>query len=380
MAELYSINKLKLPTGEPRLGEDVFENLSLPLLLLNDAGEIVDVNPVAEELFGRSRKRLKGCVLPEVLSRSAELGPQVQNVAASGQMVLMRGQELVLADGQEYIADCWIRPLSQSGYLLLELHAEADRQLLTRTARRELQAESLALLRRTLCHEVRNPLGGMRGAAQLLVSELNKEDQDKELLACAELIIREVDRLDTLVEQLGQEDLELAEASVRLAQIIENAWHVQRMELNDPPRMVLDFDPSIPALDGNADALQQLFLNLLTNAVQAGAERIQVTTRIRHNHPCQGIRYATVVSTQVEDNGSGVPGDLEADMFTPLISGHTQKNQHSSNHGLGLAVAQQIAQQHSGELLYQRLSQGSRFELLLPILPVAAHGSDNDQH
>ncbi len=379
VAELYSINNPG-PAGadELRLSEEIFDNLSFPLLLLSNTGQIIDVNPVAEELFGRSRERLKGCVLPEVLTRSADIGPQIENVAASGQMVLMRGQELVLADGRDYIADCWLRPLTTDGYLLLELHAEADRQLLTRTARREQQAESLALLRRTLCHEVRNPLGGMRGAAQLLVSELDTAGQDPELLACAELIIREVDRLNILVEQLGQEELELQQASVRVPQIIENAWQLLRLELPQPPRIVLDFDPSIPALDGNADALQQTFLNLLSNAVQSGAEKITVSTRIRHNHPCQGIRYATVVSVKIEDNGSGVPGNIEADMFTPLISGRTASDQGSSNHGLGLSVAQQIARQHEGELVYKRLPQGSRFELLLPIIPFTSTRPGND--
>lgn len=378
MAEIYPINNPEPVAAGLQLSEDIFDNLSFPLLLLNNSGRIVDVNSVAEELFGRSRKRLQGCVLPEVLSRSADIGPQIENVAASGQMVLMRGLELVLADGQEFIADCWLRPLTTDGYLLLELHAEADRQLLTRAARQELQAESLALLRRTLCHEVRNPLGGMRGAAQLLVSELDTAGQDPELLACAELIIREVDRLNTLVEQLGQEDLELKSSSVRLPQIIENAWQLLRLELSVPPRIMLDFDPSIPPLNGNADSLQQLFLNLLANAAQAGAEKIMVATRIRHNHPCMGVRYATVVSITIEDNGTGVPGDIEADMFTPLISGRTQNNQQGSNHGLGLAVAQQIAQQHEGELVYKRLLEGSRFELLLPIIPFVPTGRGND--
>lgn len=379
VAKLYSISHPG-PEGLS-LSEEIFDKLSFPLLLLSNAGQIIDVNPVAEELFGRSRERLKGCVLPEVLSRSADIGPQIEKVVASGQMVLMRGLELVLADGQDFVADCWLRPLNTEGYILLELHAEADRQLLTRTARRELQAESLALLRRTLCHEVRNPLGGMRGAAQLLVAELNNAGQDPELLACAELIIREVDRLNTLVEQLGQEDLELQQASVRIPQIIENAWQLLRLELPHPPRIVLDFDPSIPALDGNADALQQLFLNLLSNAVQAGVEKITVTTRIRHNHPCQGIRYATVVSIKIEDDGAGVPGEIEADMFTPLISGriaNRKGRQASSNHGLGLSVAQQIARQHEGELVYKRLPQGSRFELLLPIISFPSARSIND--
>jgi len=361
------------PVVGPQLSEDIFANLSLPVVLLNDAGEIVDVNPICEELLGRSRERLKGCVLPEVLIQCADLGPRIEKVVNSGEQLLMRGVELMLADGREYIADCWLRPLDTPGYILLELHAEADRQLLTRHARRKQQAESLALLRRTLCHEVRNPLGGMRGAAQLLVSELDKPAQDPELLAYAELIIREVDRLNTLVEQLGQEDLQLASCSVNLAQIIENAWQLLRLEQENPPRVVLDFDPSIPLLDGNADALQQVLLNLLANATQAGADKITVSTRVRHNHPCQGIRFATVISIKVEDNGSGVPKDLETEIFTPLISSRNMANEVNSsitktkNHGLGLAVAQQIARQHSGELVYKPRAGGSLFELLLPL-------------
>lgn len=369
MAELFSINASGLAVAHPHLSDDVFDKLSLPLLLLSAAGKIIDANPVAEELFCRSRKRLKGCVLPEVLIRSAEIGPQIEKVANSGQMVLMRGQELVLADGREFIADCWLRPMNDAGDMLLELHAEADRQLLTRAARQKIQTESLALLRRTLCHEVRNPLGGMRGAAQLLAAELTAAEMDTELVACAELIIREVDRLNLLVEQLGQQDMQLQIDSVRLPQVIENAWQLLRHELSAPPELALDFDPSIPLLNGNADALQQLFLNLLANAVQAGAGKITLTTRIRHNYPCHGVRYATVVSITVIDDGSGVPGEIEADMFTPLVSGQKSDKKTGSNHGLGLAVAQQIAQQHTGELVYKRLTQGSKFELLLPIIP-----------
>lgn len=378
MAELYSINASEPAAALLHLSDDVFEKISLPLLLLSACGQIIDVNPVAEELFCRSRKRLKGCVLAEVLIRSAEIGPQIEKVATSGQMVLMRGQELVLADGKEFIADCWLRPLNTNGDMLLELHAEADRQLLTRAARQEIQAESLALLRRTLCHEVRNPLGGMRGAAQLLAADLATAEKDTELLACAELIIREVDRLNILVEQLGQEVLELQADSVGLPQTIENACQLLRLELSVVPEMLLDFDPSIPLLSGNADALQQLFLNLLVNAVQAGAAKITLATRIRHNHPCHGVRYATVVSITVIDDGFGVPGEIEADMFTPLVSGQTGQHKTGNNHGLGLAVAQQIAQQHTGELVYKRLPQGSRFELLLPIISHDSATAKND--
>lgn len=378
MAEPCSIIAPEPAVTHSQLSDDVFDNLSLPLLLLNACGQIIDVNPVAEELLCRSRKRLKGCVLPEVLIRSAEIGPQIEKVATSGQMVLMRGQELVLADGKEFIADCWLRPLNTDGDLILELHAEADRQLLTRAARQEIQAQSLALLRRTLCHEVRNPLGGMRGAAQLLVAELSSAENDPELLACAELIIREVDRLNILVEQLGQEVMEMKAGAVGLPKIIENAWQLLRLELAMPPELVLNFDPSIPQLNGNADALQQLFLNLLTNAVQAGASKIKLATRVRHNYPCRGVRFATVVSITIEDDGCGVPGEIEADMFTPLVSSQKAQNKTVNNHGLGLAVAQQIARQHTGELVYKRQPLGSRFELLLPIIPLELAAPPND--
>jgi two-component system nitrogen regulation sensor histidine kinase GlnL len=220
---------------------------------------------------------------------------------------------------------------------------------------REVQTGMLDLLRRNLGHELRNPMGGIRGAAQMLDAELH----DKELGTLARLIMREVDRIEELIRRFGQPRLSHSKAD--LHQVIDEAVDLLQAESGGRVGIERDYDPSIPPLPGDASALRQVVLNLVRNAQQAGAQNIRLRTRVEHGAALLQAGQGMLARADVEDDGEGVPEELRALLFLPLVTGRRDGT------GLGLAMAQQIAAAHSGLLSYEALDQGSRFSLRLPL-------------
>jgi two-component system nitrogen regulation sensor histidine kinase GlnL len=250
--------------------------------------------------------------------------------------------------------DCLTQALPD-GHLLLEFYELKLELQLMQLQQREVQTGMLDLLRRNLGHELRNPLGGIRGAAQMLAGEL----EDQELGTLARLIMREVDRIEELIKRFGQPRLSHAKAD--LHKVIDEALELLQAESGGRVTVERDYDPSIPMLPGDASALRRVVLNLVRNAEQAGAGQIRLRTRVEHGaallQPGQGM----LARTDVEDDGEGVPEELRALLFLPLVTGRRDGT------GLGLAMAQQIAAAHGGLLSYEALPTGSRFSLRLPL-------------
>jgi two-component system nitrogen regulation sensor histidine kinase GlnL len=250
--------------------------------------------------------------------------------------------------------DCTIQPLTGQG-MLLELYDLKWQQQQTKLQQREVQTGMMDLLRRNLGHEIRNPLGGIRGAAQMLAAEL----ADRELGTLAELIMREVDRIDELLARFGQSELDCKPVDIHF--VLQETTDLIRMESAESVRIIQNYDPSIPPILADASALRQVFLNLLRNAFQAGATEIEIRSRIDYDITLLQPGMSRVVRLDIMDNGRGVPASLRSLLFMPLVTGRRNGT------GLGLALAQQIAAAHKGLLTYAPLEPGSSFTLRLPL-------------
>jgi two-component system nitrogen regulation sensor histidine kinase GlnL len=221
---------------------------------------------------------------------------------------------------------------------------------------RESQVQTVLpdVLLRNLGHEIRNPLGGIRGAAQLMAAELD----DRETGELARMIMREVDRIDDLIKRFWQP--RKRREPFDLHQVLQEALQLQETESAGALTIERDYDPSIPDLSGDAAAIRRVLLNLVRNARQAGATRLVARTRIEHGSALLEKDAGMLVRVDIEDDGEGVPERLRPLLFLPMVTGRREGT------GLGLALAQQIAADHGGLMSYKALDRGSRFTLRLP--------------
>ena len=307
------------------------------------------MNPAAEQCLATGRERVQGWQLRDIDGIPAELSEAVSATARE-----QRGRHLSecrLAGGS---FDCTIQPLSGQG-VLLELYDLKWQQQQTKLQQREVQTGMMDLIRRNLGHEIRNPLGGIRGAAQMLAAEM----ADRELGSLAELIMREVDRIDELLARFGQSELTCQPVDIHF--VLQETTELLRLESSDRVRIIQNYDPSIPHISADASALRQVFLNLLRNAFQADATEIEIRSRVDYDITLLQPGMSRVVRLDIIDNGRGVPESLRSMLFLPLVTGRRDGT------GLGLALAQQIAAAHKGLLTYAPLEPGSRFTLRLPL-------------
>ena len=281
--------------------------------------------------------------------------PQLVDAAmrANGEQrrIWLRDARLRTAIGDR-AADLAFTPIEAD--LLIELHASAAETSSLRLS------ESL----RGFAHEVKGPLAGVRGAAQLLRRHLAAPDQ----IELAELIMAEVDRVAALSDRLLR-----AGAKPRLARtnIHEALERVAALVAAEPsaPRIRRDYDPSLPAINADADRLQQALLNLARNAVEAGAQSIALRTRAEHAARLTDRTLRFALRIDVGDDGRGVPAELAETLFEPMVSGRADGS------GLGLAIAREIAREHGGDLTYTSRPGATVFTLMLPVSDEGARGS-----
>lgn len=306
------------------------------------------MNNAAEQSLLTGRDRVLGEPFFTLAGLPAELLSALRQVSEDSPG--LRLHELKLGGS---LFDCTIQRLD-GGDVLLELHDLEWEQMRLRLQQREVQIGMLSLLSRNLGHEVRNPLGGIRGAAQMLADELG----DGELWTLARLIMRESDRIDELIQRFGQPELERRE--VDLYPLLDEALALLAAESGERVGVERDFDPSIPAIRADAAAIRQVILNLLRNAYQAHAATVVVRTRVEHGSGLPQSGSGSVIRLDVIDDGAGVPESLRSLLFLPLVTGRRDGT------GLGLALSQQIASAHGGLLTFEALERGSCFSLYLP--------------
>lgn len=346
----------------PVNGSRLLDRLDTGLVQVDHSGRIKFMNSAAEHCLLVSRDRAYDRAL-------ADLGvapPELLDAIAAKQMdnQSIRLHELKLGTG---LFDCTVQDL-ENGELLLEFHNLEWEQNKLRLQQRELQTGMLELLSRNLGHEVRNPLGGIRGAAQMLADEL----ETGELSTLARLIMRESDRIDELIQSFGQPELDREELD--FYPLLDEALDLLVAEFRESVVIERDYDPSLPTIHGDRSAIRRVILNLLRNACQAGATVVQIRTRVEHSTALLQSGQGGVIRLDVIDNGPGVSESLQPLLFLPFVTGRRDGT------GLGLALSQQIAAAHGGLLTHEALEQGSRFSMYLPFGNGWANQLEGEEH
>lgn len=342
-------------TSDSEFSGPVLSQLSTAVLLLDAELRVRALNPAAESLLGTGTRNTRGRPLADL----SPAGLQLAEVAAGLDIQtthVQRGLALEQDDGH-YTVDCVASRLEQD--ILLEVVPLDWHEKMARFEALLQQDQAANALIRGLAHEIKNPLGGLRGAAQLLDRRLG----DPQLKEYTRVIMDEADRLNDLLARLGGLDTPTRTRQVNIHELVE---HVRVLVDAAAPAGVTiqcDYDPSIPVLDVDADQLIQALLNLTGNAIQAVGEEgtIVLRTRVMHNHPLGDPAHGLAVAIEVIDDGPGVSDALRDSIFYPMVTGRP------GGTGLGLSIAQAIARRHAGLITCESRPGATRFALFLPL-------------
>jgi two-component system nitrogen regulation sensor histidine kinase GlnL len=342
----------------------LLDNLTTAILLVNERMQVSYLNPAAENLLEVSAARVRGENVARIFHEDEDTLAGLHRVLESGVGFTKRQARFRLGD-REITVDYVVTPVMlEAGALIIELQP-LDRLL--RISREEaiLSAQHLTqMLVRGLAHEIKNPLGGLRGAAQLLARELASE----QLTDYTNVIIEEADRLRNLVDRLLSAPRRITREPVNIHEVLERVRHLVEAESHGALSIQRDFDPSIPELRGDREQLIQAVLNVARNARQALAREVPRSvpqlgfrTRAQRQFTIGSQRHRLVCQVEISDNGPGVPPELLETLFLPMVSGRADGT------GLGLAIAQSIINQHQGLIECRSRPGQTTFTLLLPL-------------
>jgi two-component system, NtrC family, nitrogen regulation sensor histidine kinase GlnL len=337
-----------------------------PVIVVDDGNFILWVNNAGEQFLEASAATLRGCNLSDLLPLDSPLFSLIDTVRASGSSIAEYSVPLETPRLGAHVMTIQVAPLvEQPGQLVITLHERSiahkiDRQLTHRNA-----ARSVTAMAAILAHEVKNPLSGIRGAAQLL--EQNAIPADREL---TRLICDETDRIVALVDRMEafSDQQPIERRPVNIHEVLERVRKLAQTGFARHARFVEEYDPSLPPVLGNRDMLVQVFLNLVKNAAeaapQAGGE-IALSTAYQH-----GVRLAVPGSDRrvhlplvvsVGDNGEGIPEDLRAHLFDPFVTTKPKGT------GLGLALVAKVIGDHGGVIEFDSQPRRTVFRVYLPM-------------
>ena len=342
-----------------------FDLLATLIAVVQSDGSVLFANSALEDAIGTSRRTIEGSPFPECFTE-----PQLLRTALEG------------AGSNEFAAlryDAWLKRLNHEavpvhvivaqtehpGEIIVELLPLEQQVKQDREERLIDQAQANKELIRNLAHEIKNPLGGIRGAAQLLQMEI----ESKDLIEYTQVIIHEADRLQTLVDRLlAPHRRPHLVGDVNIHEVCERVRSLIMAEFPKGLRVVRDYDASIPEFRGDREQLIQAVLNIAHNAAQALSDRIAegdaeiiFRTRIARQVTFGKQRYRLALELHVIDNGPGVPDDIHDRIFYPLVSGR------DGGSGLGLTLAQTFVQQHHGLIECDSEPGRTDFKLLIPL-------------
>jgi two-component system, NtrC family, nitrogen regulation sensor histidine kinase GlnL len=353
-------------------GFEAFDQLASMVAVLTPTGQCLHVNTALEAVVSVSRRALLRAALSDWVADAPLLLSHVQRVAAN-EMATSRYEALIRRHGQGgelpvhvIVSQCEAVPNVPQAVIVEMLEIEQQvRQDREERAHGFVQANKELV--RNLAHEIRNPLGGIRGAAQLL--EMEVASHSKGLTEYTQVIINEADRLQALVDRLLAPHRHAPVVSdVNIHEVCER---VRSLLLAEYPRGLAvqrDYDTSIPEFRGDREQLIQAVLNVAHNATQALAERIAqgdahmaLRTRIARQVTIGRQRFRLALELQVQDNGPGVAEAIRDRIFQPLVSGR------EGGSGLGLTLAQTFVQQHQGSIECESAPGHTVFKLLIPL-------------
>ena len=346
-------------------GFEAFDQLATMVALIDPAGQCLQANSALENVLGTSRRSLQRGTVFDWLADPAPLRETLQMVASNQVATSRFDAAMHRAGGTELPVHVIVSQTEWPERVLVEMIEVEQQTRLDREERAHTLAQSNKDLVRNLAHEIKNPLGGIRGAAQLLAMELTS----KELTEYTRVIIQEADRLQALVDRLlAPHRRPHVVADVNIHEVCER---VRSLILAEYPRglsVQRDYDTSIPEFRGDREQLIQAVLNIAHNATQALVDRIgagdaqlSLRTRVARQVTFGRQRFRLALELHIEDNGPGVPEDIKDRIFHPLVSGR------EGGSGLGLTLAQTFVQQHHGTIECDSVPGRTVFKILIPL-------------
>ncbi|WP_341938997.1 nitrogen regulation protein NR(II) [Marinimicrobium sp. C2-29] len=343
----------------------LLDSLSTAIILVDRDLRLRHMNPSAEALLAISCERTLNEPFTQFFYESVETPKQLTLAAREANHYTKRHAEWQLLTGGQITVDYTVTPFGEDSGLVIEVQP-IDRLL--RISREEMLTSSQETTRnlvRGMAHEIKNPLGGIRGAAQLLAREL----PDSDLQEYTGVIIDEADRLRNLVDRmLGPNQLPQLQ-SLNIHEVLERVSTIIKAESSGTVAIQRDYDPSIPDLEADKEQLIQALLNIARNAMQAMMEHrtehphLRLKTRVQRRHTIGRRHHPLVCRVDIEDNGPGIPDDIIKNIFYPMISGRADGT------GLGLTISQHLIHQHQGLIECHSEPGKTRFSLYLPMEP-----------
>lgn len=328
----------------------VLAQLTIGIIAVNREGRVARINAAAEAMLRASA--IPGGTPLKALGRiGAHLDAITHKAFEQSRSVFER--EMTISSQE--VVDIFCSPTEDPAGTILEIvpvqwHAQA-------AAHREARNRDmgLSMMLRGIAHEIRNPLTGIKGAAQLIMRNAGSEDAEY-----CEVILQEISRLGGLVDQLGdQSSASVHSVMLNIHAVTERV--VALAEIGDEVEIIRDYDPSLPELRGQHDALIQALLNLVRNAVQAGATCVTLRTRIAMRELEESTSTRRWIVVSVLDDGPGIAEEMRQVIFFPMVSGRSEGS------GLGLSIAERIARSHGGRLDLVDTPAGARFDVWLPL-------------
>ena len=340
------------------------EHLATAVMLLNQSHQVVYANPSTEILFALSSTQISGSHISEVFLNCEILQLAIDNAVKNDSPYREHEFAITTVRQQSFAVTCTVTPVEMSKASLLLEFQQMDQQLrIAREERMLIQQQANSELLRNLAHEIRNPLGGLRGAAQLLEHEL----PNPSLREYTQVIIKEADRLQSLMDRLLVPHRVPKYEPTNIHEVLERVRSLLLAESPNNIKVRRDYDTSLPDLIGDREKLIQTVLNIARNAVQAMQSNgtvdaeIILRTRAERQVTLAKKRYRVAIKLQIIDNGPGIPADIKDKIFYPLVTGR------EGGSGLGLALAQTFVTQHHGMIDCESQPGKTSFTILLPI-------------
>jgi two-component system, NtrC family, nitrogen regulation sensor histidine kinase GlnL len=352
-----------LDVATSKMNDNILNNLSTAILILDHELKLCFINQAAESLLEISSRRSIGHPIVELIPAAAAIESILLDAIRTNQRYTQRKAQLHLISGTDLTVDFTISPSSEDQWprLIVEFQPQ-DRYLrIDRDAALQEHQEVTRLMIRSLAHEIKNPLGGIRGSAQLLQSEL----ADPELHEYTNIIIEESDRLTSLVDRLLGPRTLPSFKSANIHEILERIRKLTELDANSNLEIIRDYDPSIPEICIDAEMMQQAILNIVRNAMQGldhtPEPQIRIVTRTERQFTIASVRHRNVLRIDITDNGPGIPETLKEHLFYPMISGRPNGT------GLGLSVAHSIVHQHQGIIEFESIPGETTFTIIIPL-------------
>lgn len=364
-------NRVTLDNVHKRL----LDTLKTAVILLDENLCLLYINLAAETLLDISDRQAKHSFIGDLFVGAAANINGMQAALKNNRSITQRSAELRTVYNKTIVVDYTISPFEENGEIqaLIELNSLEHNHRISREETLHSAHTTTQELVRGLAHEIKNPLGGIRGAAQLLAQEIPGE----ELSEYTNVIIEEADRLRNLVDRLVGSKKPLDKKEINIHEVLERVRNLVTAEIADQNisgiQLVQDYDPSIPTIEADAEQLIQAVLNLVRNAMQSltspgishNLGKIIIRSRIIRNSTIDSKFHRLATSIEIIDNGPGVPEDLIDTIFYPMISGRADGT------GLGLSITNGIINQHDGMIECKSDQKETKFTIVLPLEPIA---------